>query len=251
NDNPFIVIKFIKFSTSGSVIQTGTANTVYLPNTLKKIFHSIVIPLKYGGYLYYDEFNQSLGFICNIDKECNSFEIPADTREHYSSSASYDVFGNNTVWIAMNSVYSQNWYIITKDAEYFFNNYGFNNPAILSTKPEQDKTLTSLSTYENINITITFFTTIALSTGNLTVFQVINESNYLLRQIYPASDCNIIQTTNTTSCKVLSSTFNRINSIYIITVDDNFVKTLSFDEPLTGVKRNIWRVKTPLLYGTE
>ncbi|CAG8487027.1 4362_t:CDS:2 [Cetraspora pellucida] len=246
NDNPFNVIKFIKFSTSGSVIHTGTANTAYLKNNSRNV-HSMITPLKYGGYLYYDEFNRSLGFICNNDKDCKSFEISADAQEHYlyNSSASYGVFSNNTVWITMDSISSPNWYIITKDADCLFENYGFNNLAVLSTQPEQNSTLTSLSTYENRNITITFFTPIALSTGKLTVFQVINESDYLLRQISPASDCNVMQATNTTSCNVLSSTFNRINSTYVITVDDNFVKTLSFDEPLTGIRRDIWRVKTP------
>ncbi|CAG8612940.1 35272_t:CDS:2, partial [Racocetra persica] len=38
--------------------------------------------------------------------------------------------------------------------------------------------------------------------------------------------------------------------IYIIVADNNFVKDSSFNEPLRGIKRDIWRVMTPK-YSTQ
>ncbi|CAG8567617.1 8299_t:CDS:2 [Dentiscutata erythropus] len=228
--------KFIKFSTSGSVIQTSTLYNSL--STYASFFN--IIPLKFGGYFYYD--NGDIN-ICDIDNSCESFSVSLNTSDY---DVKYGVFNNNTVWISMqnNINYSSNWFIITKDAKQFIKDNGFNNPAILFTQPEQNKTLISLSSGENININITFFTPISLSTGNLTIYQVINESNYLLRQIYPASNCILIQNNNTAvSCKVLPSTFNRIDRIYTISLDDNFVRTLSFNEPLNGIKRDVWQLR--------
>ncbi|CAG8517417.1 19635_t:CDS:2, partial [Racocetra persica] len=229
NNFPFRVTKFIKFSTSGSVIETGTIQTTRssnfsstpdsvietgtvqtirssnLPSTSDSIIKTvsanpinsslgifgagaIFMPLKFGGYIYYDNVPEQPIYICNIINSCDSFEIPENTQLRDSG-----VFDNNTVWLAMEIPLSQNWFISTKDAKQFIKDYGFNNPAILSTQPKQNTTLTSLSSKNNMNIKITFFTPIVLSTGNLIIYQVINESNYLLRQTYPASNCTLSQ----------------------------------------------------------
>ncbi|RIB14077.1 hypothetical protein C2G38_2248480 [Gigaspora rosea] len=249
-----VITKFIKFSTSGTVIQTGTSNTGLDPRISRG---PTVIPLKFGGYFYCDinSLNQFLT-ICNIDDSCDSFTSP----ELNINDIFCGVFDNNTIWtfIKTGDYTTGSWYIIIKDAKQFIKDSGFNNPAILSTQPEQNKTLTFLSSSENINIiNITFFTPIILSTGNLIIYQVINKYNYLLRQIYPASSCTLIHnnknnnTAVSVSCKVLSSTFNRINSTYTIVLDDGFVQTLSFNEPLNGIKRDIWQVKTPKFYSSE
>ncbi|CAG8766656.1 5957_t:CDS:2, partial [Racocetra fulgida] len=268
------VTKFIKFSTSGSVIETGTVRSISssnltsapgsiiqttsansisssnlsstpasanLTNSSLGIFGAgaIFMPLKFGGYIYYNNVPEEPIYICDIINSCDSFEVPENTQLRDSG-----VFDNNTVWLAMEVPLSQNSFISTKDATQFIKDYGFDNPAIVSTRPEQNATLTSLSS-NNMNINITFFTPIVLSTGNLTIYQVINESNYLLRQTYPALNCTLIPDSKGVLCKVLSSTFNRIDSIYTIVLDNNFVQTLSFNEPLNGIKRDIWHVKTP------
>ncbi|CAG8812664.1 26176_t:CDS:2, partial [Dentiscutata erythropus] len=93
---------------------------------------------------------------------------------------------------------------------------GFNNPAISSTQPAINAVL-PLYFMDNINITL--INKIMLSTGNISIYQIISENNYLLRQSYEAS-----------------------------TNYNNFVKALSYEEPLSGIEQNVWHVKTSQTY---
>ncbi|CAG8742381.1 4397_t:CDS:2, partial [Dentiscutata erythropus] len=101
-----------------------------------------------------------------------------------------------------------------------------------------------------INITLSF--PINPSSGNISVYQIINQDTYLLRQTYSATSSNCeIYNRSTLSCQTLSSIFNRINSNYIFSVDDNFVRSSSYNEPFRGIAKGIWRVITPLSYNSK
>ncbi|CAG8693130.1 2407_t:CDS:2, partial [Scutellospora calospora] len=82
------------------------------------------------------------------------------------------------------------------------------------------------------------------SSEKISVYQIDDQNNYLLRQTYSTSSKCLVPNDTTLSCITLSSTFNRINRNYTIVADNNFARTLQNSEPLRGIKRDIWRVVT-------
>ncbi|KAF0561612.1 hypothetical protein F8M41_022526 [Gigaspora margarita] len=164
-------IKFIQFSSSGSIIQEGFLSTSTL--TL--------------------QFRPSL----NTTSDYNILfqTINADI-------VSSGIFNNNTIWVV----------------------YGNG---------------TIIGTVDNSKLT------------TIDVEHIYNDCALLLRQVYSASSHCEVYNITTLSCPVLSSTFNRINSDYMIIVEDNFVRALSFNEPFYGIKQGVWQVKTPKSYNSK
>jgi hypothetical protein len=103
------------------------------------------------------------------------------------------------------------------------------------------------------NIIITYRSPVVLSSGFISIYQsAINStiiSTDLLRQTFSASSPQYVQYVNDTDnteieVKILSSTFNQFNSNYYITIDDNFVRSRDFNEPLMGIGSGVWMIKT-------
>jgi hypothetical protein len=84
-----------------------------------------------------------------------------------------------------------------------------------------------------------------LSSGNITIYQYLNDKDFVLRQIVPGQSdfCQLLNET-AISIKVFVSTLHQINVKYGIKVDNNAVSTLSNEEPLLGISERIWTFYT-------
>ncbi|CAG8539629.1 19444_t:CDS:2, partial [Gigaspora margarita] len=245
--------KFIKFSSSGSVIQIDIISKPdFVFNNSFPINNQSAIPLPYGGSIIFntsstydlleDNLYRILQIYSNLDTLSNSHQIFEAYHDYLES---YGVFDNNTLWF----VYGNNSYdrkLITIDVERVYADFGYENPAILSSYPELNMEIPLLFN-DNINISLVF--SIFPSSGNISVYQMVDQNTFLLRQIYPVFSHCLVYDTKTLSCQILSSTFNRINSNYTIVVDDNFVTSL-FNEPLRGIKKGVWNVMTSKSYNS-
>ncbi|CAG8777395.1 18843_t:CDS:2, partial [Gigaspora margarita] len=246
-------IKFIQFSSSGSIIQEGflstRSNTSFQNTIIESVFFGI---LPHGGaiefnYTYYNsslyDFNSMLTL---------QFRSSLNTTSDYNilfqtinaDIVSSGIFNNNTIWVA----YGNGTIIDTVDNSKLTTiDMVIKNVAILSSYPTLNMTIT-LS--YNSRIIITLYAPIITSTGNISIYQINNSNNLLLPQVYSASSHCEVYNITTLSCPILSSTFNRINSDYMIIVEDNFVRALSLNEPFYGIKQGVWQVKTPK-YSTQ
>ncbi|CAG8851540.1 38453_t:CDS:2, partial [Gigaspora margarita] len=109
----------------------------------------------------------------------------------------------------------------------------YENSAITSSYPEINMTI-PLS-HEFVNISFSF--PIIASFGNIFVYQVINQDTFLLHKTYSAFSHFNVSNSVTLACKLLSSTFNRVNSNYFIIANDDFVRTSIYNEPVRGIKK--------------
>ncbi|CAG8690099.1 31358_t:CDS:2 [Gigaspora margarita] len=252
-------MKFIKFSSSGSVIDTGTLNITNIISDPFTYDIYLTTPLPYGGaILFFKTRSNPINYTTNYTFQVQTFDL--DTMVNgdilYTNTWNssnfwnielkyYGVFSNNTAWFiqhneSFDSTYNS-YKLIIVDIKQVYKDFGYENSAITSSYPEINSTV-PLS-HEFINISFSF--RIIASSGNISVYQVINQDTFLLRQIYSASSyCNAPNST-TLSCKLLSSTFNRVNSNYFIVASDDFVRTSIYHEPVRGIKKGIWNVITP------
>ncbi|CAG8519270.1 13479_t:CDS:2 [Dentiscutata erythropus] len=179
--------------------------------------HISSFPLLYGGFTSIDQIGLSSQvnvYNFNYTSSYKLFELLNETI------VDYGIYSNNTLWLTYGNSTTA----------------GYKNRAILSIYPTLNMTV-PLSYIDHFNIT--FSVPIVTSSGNISIYQVVDQDKFLLRQTYPVS-----------SCKTLLSTFNRVNNNYTIMANYNFVKTLSFNEPLKGIDQGIWNVKTPQTYNS-
>jgi hypothetical protein len=93
-------------------------------------------------------------------------------------------------------------------------------------------------------LTISYNQQIKLSSGNLTVYQYSNDSDTVLRQVTPADQCKLINNNTAISVQLFNSTLNQVNTKYGVEVDNNFVTSMEFNEPLLGISESIWTFNT-------
>ncbi|CAG8558322.1 10975_t:CDS:2, partial [Racocetra persica] len=157
-------------------------------------------------------------------------------------SATFDIMKNNT-YILYVLYKPGNWSIFSIDLTKFREDFGYENPNIISVYPNINNTI---SPYTNV-INITFSNPIIKSSSNLSIYQT-NETTkqFKLRKFYSGNseDCNILNNTNTISCNISPSIFNQLNSFYTIVVDNGFMRYALTDEPIYGIVENLWTFKT-------
>lgn len=94
-------------------------------------------------------------------------------------------------------------------------------------------------------ITIQYDQPIIFSSGNISIYQIINDGNDLLRQTYPGrSEYTSIMNDTIVTTKVLSSTFSNPKASYYITIDDGFVNSKEYNEAIMGISKKVWFVNT-------
>ncbi|CAG8487276.1 23179_t:CDS:2, partial [Racocetra persica] len=248
------VTEFIKFSSSGSIIHKdiiSKSDTHAFENHSIFMINQTIIPLPYGGSITFNissipdanNLRGSLQIYSSLDTLSNPHQIFEANYDHfendYNHLESYGIFDNNTLWFVYGNA-SYNRKLITIDVDRIYTDFGYENAVILSSYPELDMLIPVLFD-DNINIYL--FSSIVPSSGNISIYQIIDQDTLLLRQIYPASSHCLVYNSTILSCQTLSSTFNRINSNYTIIVNDNFVTSL-FNEPLRGIKKGVWNVMT-------
>ncbi|CAG8670911.1 11228_t:CDS:2, partial [Gigaspora rosea] len=155
------------------------------------------------------------------------------------------VFFNNTVWMFSdaNSTIpnTSNWTLTTTIVKKFVDlDHVPNNLNINTTFPNATH---AFSTSELL-INVTFYNQIALSIGNISIYQD-SGTNPILKLYYNAQNntdkFNISLDSKTISIKVLSSTFASSQSRYYVVMDNNFIKDLISGEPLSGAR---WSLTT-------
>ncbi|CAG8771686.1 28857_t:CDS:2 [Gigaspora margarita] len=160
------------------------------------------------------------------------------------TNAQFYVMKNNTYILYV--VYGSNngsnvWDIFATDLPKFKEDFGYENPNIISTYPIINDTLLPYIT----SIKIEFSNSISKSLNNITIYQTdIITKQFKPRKVFSGNSiyCEILNIT--LNCSVSSRIFNQWNSSYMITMDDKFVKFVSTNEPIYGIEENKWIFKT-------
>ncbi|GBC21452.2 hypothetical protein GLOIN_2v1885764 [Rhizophagus irregularis DAOM 181602=DAOM 197198] len=118
------------------------------------------------------------------------------------------------------------------------------SPVIESAKPSINEVIDPLIKEIMIKYTIP----VKFSTANVSIFQK-NDDKYkpdLLRQTLSGDSklCIIGSDNHTVYIPIFESTFNQPNSTYYVLVENNFVISQERDEPLVGIRKNIWTLST-------
>ncbi|CAB4405539.1 unnamed protein product [Rhizophagus irregularis] len=251
--------RIINFLSVGSILsykELSNYEIRFETNRNVAIIYNDVLPLTHYGFCMIGvrQDNSNLqGSLYNITEGAvvkgDDWGIPQILR------AKYDVLNNNTIWTAVPGEDNLGtfWYIISNDIHKneVNNGDGYENKQISSTVPPINATIPT----DTKNIIIKYKNPVILSTGFISVYQsALNSTTIntdLLRQTFSALSPQYVQyvnDTNNTEVEViiLSSTFNQLNSNYYIIVDDNFVRSQDFNEPLMGIESGVWTVKTGL-----
>ncbi|CAJ0758533.1 11284_t:CDS:10 [Entrophospora sp. SA101] len=150
-------------------------------------------------------------------------ELPAVNRN-------YGIFTQNSTFIAIVPNENNN------------KNKGYGNPNIETTYP----LINGMIEIASQEINVTYNTPIVPSINNISIYQINNNDQYILRQSFPAdsSYCKISDDKKSLVIQVLTSTFNLPNTNYYVVVEDGALKLSSTGQPLIGICKNIWKFTT-------
>ncbi|CAI2167758.1 16966_t:CDS:2 [Funneliformis geosporum] len=150
---------------------------------------------------------------------------------------------NDTLWGMLYQNSSSSWTIITEPLRdrSILEKYKYNNPNILETTPFDDVVRDNLDT-----ITIKYDKDIIPSYGNISIYQIQDNYNELLRQTYSGLSSYVTIMNDTVGIKILSSTFNQLGATYFIQINDNFVDSKLYGEPITGINKRVWFLNASL-----
>ncbi|CAG8492492.1 22700_t:CDS:2 [Gigaspora margarita] len=236
----------IDFLSSGSVIKL---NIRYMNINLESYY---ILPLFYGGSIitsWTNDENKITGYIGEGNfSNLSGHIIPLNSNEYEwglnlipnFSRAMFDTMKNNTYILYV--VYDLNsWDIFSINVEKFRNDFGYENPNVISTYPNINDTISPRIS----SISITFSSQISRSLNKLSIYQINTTTKQsMLRQFYYGNSENCTILNNTILCNISSSIINRWDSSYVIVVDNNFVKFASTGEPIYGIAENIWTLNT-------
>ncbi|RIB13097.1 hypothetical protein C2G38_2198809 [Gigaspora rosea] len=238
----------IDFLSSGSVIKL---NMRYTNINLESYY---ILPLFYGGSIitsWINEEKQLSEYIGGNGSNLSNLSghiIPLNSNEYEwdlnlipkLSRAMFDTMKNNTYILYV--VYNHsNWDIFSINVEKFRNDFGYENPNVISTYPNINDTISPRISF----ISITFSSQISRSLNKLSIYQINTTTKQsMLRQFYYGNSENCTILNNTILCNISSSIFNQWDSSYVIMVDNNFVKFASTGEPIYGIAENIWTLNT-------
>ena len=124
--------------------------------------------------------------------------------------------------------------------------YVYQNPSLSGTYPKINETI-QIQSSNSYNLTINYNIQIYLSSGNLTVYQYLNDTDIILRQVVPVGQsefCELVNNNMAISVKLFASTLHQANAKYGVKVDSNFVISQQFNEPLLGISERIWTFRT-------
>ncbi|CAJ0841764.1 14638_t:CDS:10 [Entrophospora sp. SA101] len=250
----------ISFLSDGAV--TGTEPLEF--NHIPDFTGSYLTILFYGGFLFnvispseiYKNKYTIHGYLLDNNLKINSIlDLPSNlTVPSFSISKSlgpptlnrnYGIFTQNNTFIAIipNENDNKNWQLISTEVSKFLpDDKGYSNPNIDSTYPSINGVIEIGS--EEINVT--YNTPIVPSINNISIYQINNNEQVILRQSFPAdsSYCTISDDKKSLNIRVLTSTFNLPNTKYYVVVEDGALKLSSTGQPLIGIYKNIWKFTT-------
>ncbi|CAG8516218.1 16547_t:CDS:10 [Acaulospora morrowiae] len=231
----------INFLSSGSVVSTTSTRNqdISLNNTVMD-----VLPMPFGGYLLKDTFtNNNSDTLINFSAYgINDTQISLDLQQPITP----NLFGlttiikkNNTLVIALQED-PTSWTLLTDQMPKVDGDldHGYGNLMVDTTVPAISAVIQPTAA----NITITFYDPVDLSDGNITIYQNINSSSVILRQMISARDakCHLGNDTRSITVDLISSTFNQPKAQYFVQIDNNFVKSRNYREPLLGIDSRVW-----------
>ncbi|CAG8689277.1 16193_t:CDS:2, partial [Gigaspora margarita] len=234
----------IRFLSSGSVMTLSTIFNLSIAN---------IITMPLGGYITIlrSPIDQNINFSFVLYDENN--KLSDWVYPHQSILANlygaFDITGNNLLLIAQNET-TTFWSLLSIKLPplSLLKDSGYDNLHVVTTYPQIHTTNLILST--NV-INITFLDQISLSDGNLNINQIINQTN-ILRQRINSRTCDNNKcyiSNNTVILEVFTSTFNDPGGKYFIQMDNNFVRSFAYNEPMLGIEQYKWTFQTGDLSG--
>ncbi|RHZ63687.1 hypothetical protein Glove_328g61 [Diversispora epigaea] len=243
----------LDFLISGSVTKTiPLTNLPELPRNISTGWQIESIP--YGGYLLTSYFVSGSGRTVNgyyfneIENSYSKWEF--DNPSFLNLRGIFLILPNNTLLVSQ--IESNNtWSFNTTDMPNYsgYLDHGYSNTIIDSTYPSINANISNISNLTDMgNIMITYNQPVELSDGNIWIYLVDNSVNQnVTRQFVNANNyeyCSISEDGLTVTVKVIRSTFSYPNGQFYVKVDNNFVKSKVYGEPLKGIDDNIWKFNT-------
>ncbi|CAG8676226.1 28856_t:CDS:10 [Gigaspora margarita] len=235
---PSHVMMKISYRSFGSVTERGEMKSVSDSGFSLQ-------PLRFGGYLLIAKNDIISGYILDENGDLyGNWSLPQPLNNLQYKSI-YVILANDSIAVVDYQINST-WRVISED---LFKLTGqdniFNNPTMASTNPK----LGSQVNETTKQLYLSFNYPVILSSSNISIYQRTNGSDHdLLRQRfigYSDQYCRIDPNDNkTVIVDVLPSTFNEPNSLYYVTVENNFVRRSDSNEALLGIDKNLWTLVT-------
>ncbi|CAG8582467.1 3349_t:CDS:2 [Diversispora eburnea] len=243
----------LDFLSSGSVIKITPL--ISLPNLpLNYTTGWQVESIPYGGYLFYGYFqdangrNNAYGYYYNeIEDYYKEWDFPEPSV--LNSRGTLIIMPNNTLLVSLREN-NNTWSFNTTDIPNYsgLSDNGYLNLLVNSTSPRINSNITK----DTKNITITYHEPVELSDGFIWIYRIVDKftTQNVTRQFVNGNIdefCSISDDGLTVIVEVIRSTFSYPNSQYYVKVDNNFVRSKLFGEPLMGIDDNIWKFYTSFI----
>ncbi|CAG8711116.1 15217_t:CDS:2, partial [Gigaspora rosea] len=243
--NPYYIK--IRFRSSGAVLSLTTIQRL---NPMPGIFEYYVTTLNYGGFVLttYTRIGSDIFFYLYLFNESDQqiiWDLPEG--QHTNTAGAFDILNNNTLLLAQLET-PTSWSLLVNELPRFVGNrdHGYRNFQVNSSYPEINSTVPS-----NISsISISYFDQVVLSEGNISIYQIIDSDNVIIRQVVSGNNyqfCTLSSNGMIVTVNVISSTFNNPGQQYYVQVDNNFVRSRLSKEPLLGIQLRIWQFSTVAL----
>ncbi|RHZ82560.1 hypothetical protein Glove_109g37 [Diversispora epigaea] len=238
----------LNFLSSGSITEIiPLSNLPELPSNSTTGW--LVDSIPYGGYVFYCYFlnanNQTNAYVYYFNEYAKKFiEWDGPEPSVLNVKGILIILPNNTMLISQIEDYNA-WSFLTTDIPIFAENSknDYLNFQVKSTSPSINE---NISTSAN-NIKITYNDPVELNDGNISIYQIDNSGNYIIRQfvngIKSSDFCSISDNGLTVTVNVIKSTFNIPSSKFFVKVDSNFVRNQAYKESLMGIY-NVWKFNT-------
>ncbi|RIB27433.1 hypothetical protein C2G38_1778006 [Gigaspora rosea] len=230
----------IRFLSSGTILSLDPM----FPSNSGNLTDVRILP--FGGYAVITRVyhGQNYNFTLDLydeDGKLSKYDSPLkQTTANFDGA--FGVLRNNSILVALNET-TTSWQILLADlpplSQYNKSDYG--NIHVREAYPPTNFMYLPLNTN---TINITFNVLISLSDANLVIYQKIN-NKFVLRQLINSKNCNnCITSGENITLNVLNCTFNDPGGHYFIQMDNNFVKSDVYNEPVLGIDKNMWNFQT-------
>ncbi|CAG8444835.1 12727_t:CDS:10 [Dentiscutata erythropus] len=226
-----LILVDVDFLSSGSVMNT---HEFVIDPIISNVWSAL--PLYYGGNCIIAT-NTTDGSVTGVVySDDGKLHGPWGLPKNYFYTYSVGVFPNNTVWaIATNS---DGWSVVSSSNLTTYSTIqgssvglaSYRNALVQTTFPVINS---KISPTNITTVTITFLNDVKMSDGNISIWEFGGFFS-ILRQSFSGNQSQYVQlfSNKTVVATVLSSTFNRENSTYYITIDNGFVKDAKVDQQL-------------------
>ncbi|CAJ0880955.1 6464_t:CDS:2, partial [Entrophospora sp. SA101] len=244
-----------KIYSNGAVTGTGPLEFNHIPD----FSDSYLTILFYGGFLFnvispsetYKNKYTAYGYLLDNDLKINAtLDLPSNLTlppfsKGLATNRNYGIFTQNNTFIEIipNKNNNKSWNIIsTKVPRFLPDDKGYSNPNIDSTYPP----INGVIEIGSKEINVTYNTPFVPSINSISIYQINNDDQNILRQSFSADSpyCKISDDKKSMTIQVLTSTLNLSNTSYFVVIGDGALKKSSTNQPLMGIRKNIWKFTT-------